>query len=311
MGTIISQKIYGAQAKAASEAVLRKIKKLEAKLTINAPGGEINQLNNNAGLKIVTLSKETISLLKKATQISKLSEGAFDITVGPLVKLWKIGSNDFRIPSKQAIATALKLVSYQDLQITGQTARLAEQGQLVDLGGIAKGYAGEVATTIFQEYQIKSAFVNLGGNVVAVGSKPDGKAWRIGIQNPRGPKGSYIGIVAVKNKSVVTSGDYERFFEKNGQRYHHLLDPHTGVPAKTGLLSVTIVANSPTVADALSTAVFILGLEKGWQLVTNYPELSPEAIFITTDKKIYVTSGLKKTFIFQDESGQYHYVEKR
>ena len=179
----------------------------------------------------------------------------------------------------------------------------------MDLGGIAKGYAGDEAIKIYKKYGIKSAYINLGGNVVVLGTKPDGKPWRIGVQNPRAENGFYIGIVEVADKAVVTSGDYERFFEENGKRYHHILDPKTGRPADSGLISSTIVTDVSMDADALSTAAFVLGLEKGRALVESLEGV--EAIFVTKDKEVYVTDGLRNSFTFSDESKEFKYVEKR
>jgi len=179
---------------------------------------------------------------------------------------------------------------------------------MVDLGGIAKGYAGDEAIRIYKEHGLKSAYINLGGNVVVLGGRPDGSPWRIGIQNPRAPNGMYIGIVRVTDKAVVTSGDYERYFEKENVRYHHILDTKTGYPADSGLISSTIVTDVSMDADALSTAAFVLGLEEGMKLVNSLKGV--EAIFITGDKRVYVTEGLKSSFTFDDESKEFKYAEK-
>jgi FAD:protein FMN transferase len=179
---------------------------------------------------------------------------------------------------------------------------------VVDLGGIAKGYTGDEAIKIYKRNNIKSAYINLGGNVVVLGNRPDGSPWRIGIQNPRAANGLYIGVVKVTGKAVVTSGDYERYFERNNVRYHHILDTKTGYPADSGLISATIITDVSMDADALSTATFVLGLEKGMKLVNSLKGV--EAVFITKDKKVYVTEGLKSSFTFDDESKEFKYVEK-
>jgi thiamine biosynthesis lipoprotein len=311
MGTIISQKLYGANSKKAANEAFEKIKYLEGIMTINETGGEINKLNENAGKGNIAVNAETIKVFESALKISDLSQGAFDITVAPVVKLWGIGSENPRVPSENEIRELLPLIDYKSVLVDKKENRvgLEKLGQMVDLGGIAKGYAGDAIVRIYKNNNIRSALVNLGGNVVTLGKRPDGSLWTIGIQNPRAANGSYVGTVKVSDKAVVTSGDYQRYYEKDGKRYHHIIDPKTGEPAQSGLMSVTVVADSSTDADGLSTAAFVLGLDKGMQLIEHYGQA--EAIFITTDKKIYITEGLEKLFNFSDESGEYYYVEKR
>lgn len=310
MGTTIQQKVYGPEAEKAIAETGTRIKEIEGLMTINMPGGDINRLNEAAGKDEVVLSPETVNILDTAKRYAALSDGAFDVTVGPLVKAWGVFTDHPRIPPQDEINKLMKLVDYRKLTIdrAKSTARLDLPGQVVDLGGIAKGYAGDQAIKIYKSHNIKSAYINLGGNVVVLGSKPDGSPWRIGIQNPRAANGLYIGIVNVKDKAVVTSGDYERYFERNNIRYHHIIDTKTGYPADSGLMSSTIITDVSMDADALSTATFVLGLDKGMKLVKDLKGV--EAIFITKDKKIYVTEGLKNSFTFDDESKEYEYAEK-
>ncbi|MDP4094146.1 MAG: FAD:protein FMN transferase [Bacillota bacterium] len=310
MGTIISERVSGHNAKKAADQAMEEIKRLEGLMTINANDSEIDKLNAAAGKNPVKLSKESMYVLKTALKYAGLSNGAFDVTVGPLVKTWGVFTDHPRVPAQNEINNLLKLVNYRDVQIdqTNGTAALRNPGQIVDLGGIAKGYAGDAVIDIYKKNGIKSAYIDLGGNVVVLGSKPDGSPWRVGIQNPRAPTGKYIGILNVTNKAVVTSGDYERYFEMDGKRYHHILDPHTGYPSNSGLISTTIITDSSTEADALSTATFVLGLEKGKKLVESLKGV--EAVFITADKKIYITKGLKNIFTFDDESKEYTYVQE-
>ncbi len=310
MGTVISQKVYGANGQAAVDEVMEKINYLDRLLTFNASEGDIYKLNENAGIQTVELDSETVKIIKKAQEVAVLSNGAFDITVGPLVRSWGIGTNQEHIPSNEELKNLLPLVNYEDIYIDESSVGLKKAGQMVDLGGIAKGYAGDVAKEIYQKNGIHSAFINIGGNVVTLGNKPDGTPWKAGIRNPRpvgDQSGQIVGIVKVANKAVVTAGDEQRYFEKDGQRYHHILDPDTGYPAKSDLMSVTLVTESSLEADALDTAVFILGLEKGKELLRQYGGV--EAVFITADKKIYVTEGLKGNFEFHDESKQFEYIE--
>lgn len=309
LGTIINQQVYGDNAEKAADELSTRIKELDALWTINQSGGDINKLNNNAGKGDVTLKPETIDILMKARRLSALSDGtAFDITVAPLVKAWGIGTDHARVPSEDVLRRLVALVDYRDVQVNeaAQSASLPKAGQMVDLGGIAKGYIGDLAKQIYKKNGITSAFVNLGGNVVVLGCKPDGEAWRVGIQDPRGQNGEIVGVVDVIDRAVVTSGDYQRYFEKDGKRYCHIIDPKTGYPADSGLMSVTIIAASSTEADGMSKA-YVLGLKKGLQLVERYGKA--EAIFITKDKKIYVTPGLKGKFHLEDASHEYKYVQ--
>ena len=309
LGTIINQQVYGANAEKAAQEVSAKIKEMDALWTVNSPGGDINKLNEHAGQGYVTLEPETISILREARKISDLSGGAaFDITVGPLVKAWGIGTDNPQVLSDDVVKQLLPLVNYRDVLVdeANNSASLQKPGQMVDLGGIAKGYIGDMAVAIYKQNGITSAFANLGGNVVTVGAKPDGSAWKVGIQNPRGQNGEIVGVVSVTDKAVVTSGDYQRYFIKDGHRYCHIIDPHTGYPADSGLMSVTIIASSSTIADGLAKA-FVLGLDKGMELIESYGQA--EAIFITTDKKIYVTPGLQGNFQLEDASNEYTYVQ--
>lgn len=309
LGTIINQEVYGANAQKASDEVSAKIKEMDALWTINSPGGDINKLNNNAGQGYVELNPETISILKEARKISDLSSGAaFDITVAPLVKAWGIGTDNPQVPADDVVKQLVSMVNYKGVQIDEATnsAALQKKGQMVDLGGIAKGYIGDLAIEIYKKNGITSAYANLGGNVVTLGNKPDGSPWKIGIQNPRGQNNDIVGVVEVADKAVVTSGDYQRYFIKDGKRYCHIFDPHTGYPIDSGLMSVTIIASSSTDADGLAKAI-VLGLDKGMELVKKYGKA--EAIFITNDKKIYVTPGLQDKFHLEDATHEYTYVQ--
>ena len=312
MGTIITQQIYGNDSKKVSDEVNTKIHELESIMTINAPGGEIDKLNNSAGDgSWNTLNKETIYVLKKAIKFSDLSEGAFDITIGPLVKKWNISAENPQVPNDSEVKSLINLTNYKDILIDEQNlqARLARKGQIVDLGGIAKGYAADQAISIYKKHGITSAYINLGGNVSVLGGKPDGSPWIVGIQNPRQPIGRYIGTLKIRDKTIVTSGDYERYFIKDNIRYHHILNPKTGYPADTGLISTTIITDLSVDADPLSTATFVLGLDKGRKLVEGIEGV--EAIFVTTNKEIFITSGLKNIFTFDDESKEFKYVKER
>ncbi len=311
MGTFVVQRVYGKNAEEATKKVLQRIREIEAKMSINFSKSEINRLNLLSGTGYARLSPETFYVIEEAVKYGNFSKGVFDITVGPLVEVWGISSEAPAVPSFKKIDNILRLIDYRSIMLhrDSLSAKLEKQGQAVDLGGIAKGFAGDETVRIYKENEIESAYVNIGGNVVVSGNKPDNMPWRIGIQNPREENGKYIGIVSVSDRAVVTSGDYQRYFYENGIRYHHIFNPYTGYPADSGLISATVIAESSIEADALSTTLFILGLEEGMKFIEKFNGV--EAVFIDKNKKIYITSGLKKNFIFSDESGDYEFVEER
>jgi thiamine biosynthesis lipoprotein len=261
-------------------------------------------INKQAGIEPVKVRADLLDVLEKALHYAALSDGAFDPTVGPLVQLWGIGTDAQRIPGDEEIARALELVNWRYVVIDrgAGTAFLWREGMALDLGAIAKGYAGDEAARIAREAKVKRAVFDLGGNIVTLGWREqkgkESRPWRIGIQNPLGGRGTYIGVVTVHDASVVTSGVYERYFESGGKRYHHLFSTTNGRPVENGLLSVTIVTASSTDADALSTAVFTLGFERGKALIDSIPEA--EAIFVFNDRSVRITGGLDGIFTLTD-----------
>ena len=259
-------------------------------------------INEQAGIAPVNVRADLLDVLERALHYAALSNGAFDPTVGPLVQLWGIGTDLQRVPGDEEVARALELVNWRDVVIDRKagTAFLLRPGMALDLGAIAKGYAGDEAARIAQEANVPRAIFDLGGNIVALGWRDQKKSllWRIGIQNPLSGRGTYIGVVTVHDASVVTSGVYERYFESEGKRYHHILSTANGRPVENGLLSVTMVTAGSTDADALSTAVFTLGFERGKALIDSIPEA--EAIFIFNDRSVRITGGLAGIFTLTD-----------
>lgn len=305
MGTIVQLKVYGRNAEKAAEESLNRISDIESKMSINIETSEISKLNAKAGISGEKLSQDTYSVIKKAIEYSKLTEGALDATIEPIVKLWGIGSDTERVPSKSEIDEKLKLVGYNDIVLDDKNSmvKLRRTSQAIDLGAIAKGYTADEVRQILVKNKISSALINLGGNVYAMGNKLDGTKWNIGVQNPLSTRGEYLGTLSVTNKSIVTSGNYERYFIVDGKRYHHIFDPKTGYPSEKGIISATIVSDNSIDGDALSTSTYVMGLEKGLKLVESIKGV--EAIFITVDKKIYVTTGLKDSFKLTDKEFTY------
>ncbi len=296
MGTIMVHEAFGRYAQESVEAVCAEVERLENLFSRFRPESEINRINYAAGKGQQMVSSEIIEVLSRAVQFSHSCPGYLDITICPLVDVWKIGRNAQAFPDETAIIEKLPLVNFRDVILNPekQTASLRKAGQSIDLGGIGKGYTADMILDVYKTFGIRSAYSNLGGNVVTLGTKPDGSSWKIGIQHPR-MEDRLIGVVTSAGQSVVTSGDYQRYITgADGKRYHHILDPRTGYPSESGLLSVTIVSGNSITADALSTMVFIAGMEKGIAVLSKYPQV--EAVLVDADCQVFITRGLKDRF---------------
>jgi thiamine biosynthesis lipoprotein len=271
--------------------VFARIREIENLMSVNISSSDVSRVNAAAGIEPVKVHEETFAVIKLALHYAKLSGGAFDPTVEPLVSLWGIGGGRPRVPFQAEIDETLPLVNWQYVRLDEETRSvfLARRGMALDLGGIAKGYAADEAAAVIRNSGVERAIINLGGNILTCGERKDGKPWRVGVQNPNDDRNKYIGVLQVTEKSVVTSGVYERFFEKEGRRYHHIFSPSSGYPADSGLLSVTITAPRSIDADALATAVFVLGYERGSALIESLAET--EAVFIFSDLSVRKTSG--------------------
>jgi FAD:protein FMN transferase len=296
MGTLMSHLAYGEHAGEALAAAQAEIARLEGRLSRFLPGSDISRINQSAGDSPVHVSPETLDVLSQAVQFSGLSRGGFDVTIGPLVALWKNCRDRIHPPDAASIRRILPLIDFQDIDINRLqgTVGLRKVGQSIDPGGIGKGFAGDRVVDVYREYGIRSAYSNLGGNVVTLSSKPDGSPWRIGIQHPRRER-DLVGTVSVTGQTVVTSGDYQRFFiGPDGKRYHHILNPVTGYPAESGLTSVTVVCSNSMEADALSTIIFVAGMKKGLDVLRQFPGTG--AVLVDTNGTVFVTRELQFQF---------------
>ena len=228
----------------------------------------------------------------------------FDPTVGPLVKLWGINTDHARVPSPQEIAAARQLIDWRQVELStrDRTIYLRRRGMKLDVGGVAKGFAADEVVRVLAARGVTSAIVDLGGNVMAFGKKPGGAPWRIGIQNPDAPRGTYFGIASVVNKTLVTSGVYERFFIKDGKRYHHIMDTRTGYPVDNGLAEVTVITDKSFDADGVTLTLFSLGPEKGLEMAR---QLGVEAIMVGADHRVFATAGVKQFFAITDTGFSY------
>lgn len=278
------------------------LKDIDNKMSRQITSSEVSEINNQAGKNYVKVSDDTYYVIKESIDFSNISNDTFDISVGPIVDLWGIGTDNAKVPSKKEIKDSLSLVNYKNILLNDEnkSVKLATKNMKIDLGGIAKGYAADKIYEFLKEEKLESALINLGGNIYVLGSKENNQPFSIGIQDPTKPRGNSIGNIKVSNKSVVTSGIYERYFEENNKIYHHMLDPHTGYPFNNNLSSVTIISDKSIICDALSTTTFGLGIESGLNLIESLDGV--DAIFITKDKKIYLSSNLKNKFNLTDTS---------
>jgi thiamine biosynthesis lipoprotein len=290
LGTLCSVNLFERGTAAEYDAVFARFREIQGIMAFTgAEDTDLDLINLNAGLRPAAVPGELLDVLEQARRYAELSGGAFDPTIGPLVRLWGIGGESPRIPGAAEIEKALDLVDWRDLVIdrAAGTAFLRRRGQSLDLGAIAKGYAADQAAVILG--RDRPAIIDLGGNILALGERQGRENWRIGVQDPLEDRGNYLGVLGVKNKSVVTSGNYERYFEEGGLRYHHILSTDDGYPVRNGLLSVTIVADRSIDADALSTVCFALGPEEGLALVEALP--NTEAVFVREDRVVILSSG--------------------
>lgn len=287
--TIISLTAYGSQAQEALEEAFALCERYENLWSKTVKGSDIWNLNHADG-QPVEVDPETADLLNTALYWAEKTGGLIDPTVTPLSDLWNFtGDPRGPVPAQAKINALLPHVNYRNICIRENTVTLTDPETEVDLGFLAKGRIADRLKQLFLEKNVSSALINLGGNVLAVGSKPDGSAFRTGITMPFGKDGELAGVIELRDQSLVSSGSYERCFEQDGRLYHHILNPSTGYPADTGLSGVTILSESSTDGDALSTSCFLLGLKRGMELIETLP--NTEAMFITTDGQIYKTDG--------------------
>jgi thiamine biosynthesis lipoprotein len=301
LGTTCTVRAYTGGSAAALDAAFARLAEIDARMSVTTKDSELVRVNAAAGVRPVMVTSDVLAVTRLGLQFSEDGDGAFDITVEPLVKLWGIGTTAARIPSPEEIRTALTHIGFKDLVVDekASTIFLKRKGMGIDLGSVAKGYAADEAARVLKEHGVTASLVDLGGNILATGHKPDGSKWRIAIQNPEEARGTSIGYVDITGGSVTTAGTYERYFEKDGRRYFHILDARTGYPAWNGLSAAAVIAPDSTTADGYDTLVFTLGLEKGAKLVEATKGLV-EAVFVTDKHTVFVTPGLAGRFTLTD-----------
>ena len=294
MDTVMTLTYHGQDRESGREAIeegVAAVYELEDLLSATAPDSEISALNE-AGQ--AHLSPDTAQLLSAALELCALTGGALDITAYPAVEAWGFTTGEYRVPNQAELEELGDHIDYTRVSLDQESASLPD-GMKLDLGAVAKGYTADRLAKLAQERDITSALLDLGqSTILALGAKPDGSPWRIGIQDPQGE--SYLGVLELEGQAMGTSGGYQRYFERDGVRYWHIIDPATAAPARSGLLSVTVVSPSGLACDGLSTALFVMGLERGTQFWRDHPELEFEALFILEDGSLALTSGLKDSF---------------
>jgi FAD:protein FMN transferase len=283
-------------ARAAFDAATREFERLDALMSVWRPGSDVLRINDAAGARAVAVSPEVREALRAARQVSEWTDGKFDVTFGPLADLWKFDhqNEDHSLPADDLVRARLPLVDYRQIEIDDRagTVFLRRSGMRVHLGGIGKGYAVERVVAILRRAGLADFMIQAGGDLYVAGRK-DGRPWRLGINDPRGPDGKSFATLDLVDSTFSTSGDYARFFIKDSVRYHHIIDPSTGQPAR-GCRSVTIVADSPLLADGLSTGVFLLGPDAGMALIERLPDV--EGVIVSAKNEVLVSSGLKGKF---------------
>ena len=259
-------------------------KRIEKLLDVYDENSEVSKINHRAGIEGVKVSDDVCQVIEKALYYGKLSGGAFDITIEPLLELWGFGKGEKRIPGKEEIERVLPLIDYRKVAVNrqGKTVKLIEKGMKINLGAIAKGYIVDRMVSFMKENGIEMALVNAGGDIYASGSPKGTTSWKIGVRNPRNSQGVKE-IISIRDRGIATSGDYEKYFLMNGKRYSHIIDPRTGYPA-SGVISVTVIAETAQAADALATALFVLGERRGKELADSLEGV--EAVFVASEEKM-------------------------
>lgn len=294
LNTVVTITIYDSQDTSLLDDALSLCDHYEEIFSRTKESSELYQLNQGLlprSEKGFSISSELEKLIQSGLFYGELSEGAFDISVEPVSSLWDFTSGEKVIPTKQKIQDALSLVNYKNVKIKNGSLSFQQEGMGLDLGAIAKGFISDRIKDFLVSKGVKSATINLGGNVLCIGSKPDNTPFRIGIQKPFANRNETAAVVDITDKAVISSGIYERYFEKDGKTYHHILDPKTGYPCETSLISVTIIADHGVDGDGLSTACFSLGLEKGMELINTLPDV--QAVFITDDYKLHYSDNFE------------------
>ena len=297
MNTVMTVRIYDNQKQKTLDKVFDRLREIEERMSITIDNSDVNKINDNAGIEPIKIHEDTYFVLETAKDYAQRSNGAYDPTIAPLVDLWNIKSDEFytereSLPTENEIELAKSYVDYAELELLeNNKVFLKNKNMSLNLGSIVKGYAADEVKRILSENGVTSAIIDLGGNIYAMGSKIDGSTWNIGLQDPFQVSGVNFGLVKVSDKSVVTSGDYERYIVHNEKKYHHILDNKTGYPVDNEITGITVVSDKSIDGDALSTTLFVLGIEEGLKFIEGLDDI--DAIFIAKDRSVYATENIK------------------
>ena len=290
MDTYMTLTAYGDNAEAVLDDAVDKIYDLESKWSVTDTGSEIYKANNSGG-RSVAVSTETSELVSYAVEMNDLTLGALDISLYPVLREWGFTSSEYKVPDDEKIKELLKNVGAKKINVSDSQLTVPDN-MMIDLGSVAKGYTADLLEEELEKQGVTSALLDLGGNVQTLGKKPDGSLWKIGIRDPYSD--GVIGTLEIAGKSVVTSGGYERCFTENGKNYHHILDPKTGCPAESGLVSVTVIGDEGRLCDALSTSLFVLGADDAYEIWKR--EHTFDYILLTDNNELLITEGIEDSF---------------
>jgi thiamine biosynthesis lipoprotein len=303
MDTVMTFKVYGEGTEPVLDECEALVRQVEDEISKTIESSDIYKLNASNGTP-TKVASETAALLAAAREYSVRTNGAFDITVEPLVALWNVGGGRTVPPTQEEIDALMGMVGFSRMSVDGDTVTM--DGCRIDLGAIGKGYVSDRLYSLHKSHEnVTGALFSLGGNVGVIGTKPEDKPFVIGVRDPKGQPSDYLGYIELSDMFVVSSGDYERFFEYDGTIYHHIIDPATGAPSRSDIKEVSIVCDNGAYADALSTALFVMGTEKALEYYAQNKDF--EAVFVTQDSKVFVTDGLKDKFTFTGAEAGYMY----
>lgn len=304
MGSPILLKLFEHD-EALARGVFRLIKQQENRLTVNRPHSEVMAINHAAGRHPVAVSPPVYQLIKRAHRVSLLPGSAFNFAIGPLVKRWKIGFQGNSVPPEDEIRALLALTRPDGMTLDddSHSVFLHQAGMEIDLGAIAKGWIADEVRDYLRQQQVDYGLINLGGNIQTLGHQTE-RCWGIGLKQPFAEDGALIGVIKVMNRSVVTSGVYERYFELDGRRYHHILDPRSGYPLDNELLSVTVISRESIDGDIWTTLLYGMGVENSLTYLADTPQI--EAIFVTRDRRVICSSQRQFSFSLLDDSYRLH-----
>ncbi len=291
MDTVCTVNAFDDGTKELYDEIFSRLKTIENEFSVTKENSEVSRINSDG--MIDDISDDFKYVLDFSKKISLMTDGAFNFSAGALIDLWGINTDREKIPSEAEIEVAIGLADFRNIDVDGKKVSIKKNGTKMNFGGIVKGYAADETCAILKKHNVRKAVVDLGGNIYVYGKKDGGEPWNVGIKDPNNPRGNPLLKISTEEISVVTSGIYERFFEKDGKRYHHIMDCKTGFPSDNGIASVTVVSTSSILADALSTAMFVLGKEKSLALLPTIEKnfgTRPDVIFIFRDGTFYSTT---------------------